>query len=401
MPEKKPRLHPNVWAVSLTSFLTDISSEMIINLVPLFMLNVLKIKMALIGLIEGMAETIASLLKFISGLAADRFKSKKKLTVIGYSFSAFSKPLFFFASSWGLVALARWLDRIGKGIRTAPRDALLADSVKKEQRGLAFGLHRAADTAGAFVGLFVALLIINALQKQQIDLKAATFKTIVLVSLIPAFLAVIVLVLLAREIPSSQSGSGFSLKNLSASFYKLMAIIFIFELGNSSDAFIIMRAQERGMSISGIIIMLIAFNFVYASISTPAGKLSDLLERKKIVLAGWILYALIYLGFAFVSGKNFVFILYVIYGIYYGTTFGVVKALIADIVNPEVRATAFGIYSAIIGLTDLPASLIAGILWQGLGGWHGFGPQAPFIFGGCCALLASLLLLIWQKRDAA
>jgi len=399
--KSKVRLHHNVWGLSLTSFLTDISSEMIVNLLPLFMLNVLGIKMVLIGLIEGVAEALSSLFKILSGWLADRFKSKKKLTVAGYTISALAKPIYFFASSWGLVALARWLDRFGKGIRTAPRDALLADSTDHNHRGLAFGLHRAADTAGAFVGLFIALLVILSVQSNKLLLQAGTFRLIVLLSLIPAFGAVVVLILLTREVkrdePKVKEKSG---KKLPGKFWLLLGIVTIFELGNSSDAFIILRAQERGLSLTGIIIMLIAFNLVYTIVSTPAGRLSDRIERKKVVLAGWFFYALVYFGFALAKEYKTIFVLYVLYGIYYGLTYGTARALIADIVPIESRGIAFGIFNALLGITDFPASLIAGLLWGGAGNWPGFGPAAPFYFGATCALLAAILLFIWKTPDA-
>jgi MFS family permease len=402
----KPRLPRNVWIVSVTSFLTDVSSEMIVNALPLFMKNVLGMKTYLIGLVEGIAEFVASLLKLFSGWLSDRLGMRKSLAVWGYAISALSKPLFWFASSWGWVAAARWGDRIGKGVRTAPRDALIADSTPASRLGLAYGLHRAADTAGAFVGLLVTLLLVRAIEGSGAVLRASTFRTLVLVSLLPAFLAVAVLAWGAREV-SRPVGARlaapprFALGSLGPSFGKLMMIIGIFELGNSSDAFLILRAQERGLSLVGIFAMLIAFNFVYTALSAPAGRLSDRISRKTLIACGWGFYAFIYLGFALAGSVTHVVVLYVLYGVYYALTYGTSKALVADIVPATQRGAAFGAYNALLGLSDLPASLIAGFLWEGGGGWHGFGVRAPFFFGAVMALLALVLLLRWKPRPGA
>ncbi len=388
----------NVWAVGLTSFFMDISSEMVINIIPLFLSNVLGIKTNIIGLIEGVAESTASILKLFSGWLSDKLRARKWLAVAGYGISALAKPFFYFANTWGWVAGVRWADRVGKGIRTAPRDALVADSVKEEQRGLAFGFHRAADTAGAMVGLLVAFGLVWAAQSSTVSLGLGTFRLIVLVSLIPALLAVLALAIGVQDVKAKGSAKPpkFAFKALGKQFMVFMLIVGLFDLGNSSDAFLVLRAQERGMSVLGILGMLAVFNLVYTLISTPAGRLSDKIDRRKIIIGGWAVYALVYLGFGLVNAAWQVWALYIIYGVYYGMAYGTAKAMVADLVPAELRGTAYGTYNAILGIIDLPASLIAGILWQGAGGWQGFGPSAPFLFGAALAGLAAVMMALWK-----
>lgn len=391
-------LHPNVWAVSVTSFFMDVSSEMVINILPLFLANVLGVKTALIGVIEGVAEATSSILKLFSGWLSDKLKSRKWIAVAGYAISAISKPFFYFANSWGMVAGVRWADRVGKGVRTAPRDALVADSVPVENRGKAFGFQRAADTAGAMFGLLIALVVIWIAQSNSTLLSANTFQTIVLISLVPAFLAVLSLIIGSKDviIEGQRPMPKFAFKSLGKPFMLFMVIVGLFDLGNSSDAFLVLRAQERGMSIIGILSMLVVFNLVYTLISSPAGSLSDKIGRKRLIIGGWIVYALIYLGFGFAQTTWHIYVLYVIYGFYYGMAYGTTKAMVADLVPEELRGTAYGTYNAILGILDFPASLIAGLLWQGAGSWAGFGPSAPFLFGGALALLASILMILWK-----
>ncbi len=393
----------NVWAVSFTSFFMDISSEMVINILPLFLSNVLGVKTNIIGLIEGVAEATASVLKVFSGWLSDKLKGRKWLAVLGYGMSALAKPFFYFANTWGAIAGVRWADRVGKGVRTAPRDALVADSIQEEQRGLAFGFHRAADTAGAMLGLLIAMLVVWLAQKQQVGLSANTFRTVVLISLVPAVLAVLSLIIGAREVPISgeREMPKFAFKSLGKKFMIFLVIVGLFDLGNSSDAFLVLRAQERGLSVLGILGMLAAFNLVYTLLSAPAGAFSDRVGRRKVIIGGWIVYGLIYLGFAFVQTAVQVWVLYILYGVYYGLAYGTAKAMVADLVPAELRGTAYGTYNGVMGLLDFPASLIAGVLWQGVGAWEGFGPSAPFLFGAVTALLASLLMIFWMPKVGA
>jgi MFS family permease len=384
----------NVWATSFTSFFNDISSEMVINLLPLFLANVLGVETAVIGLIEGLAQSTASLLKVFSGWLSDKLQGRKWLAVGGYALSTLSKPFFYVANSWLAVGLVRWADRVGKGIRTSPRDALVADSISEGQRGLAFGFHRAADTGGAVLGLLIALVAIWWSQGGAGELAEATFRTVVLISLVPAVLAVLSLAIGAREVPvrERRARPRISFRALGRRFAMFMIIVGVFDLGNSADAFLVLRANERGLSTVGVLGMLITFNVVYTLVSTPAGSLSDRVDRRWVVVGGWLVYALIYLGFALASKGWHIWTLYGLYGVYYGLTYGVIKAMVADIVQPSLRGTAYGTYNAVIGILDFPASLIAGILWQGVGTWEGFGPSAPFLFGSALALIAALLM---------
>ncbi len=381
----------NVWVLSATSFLTDISTEMLTNLIPLFLANVLGVRTSIIGLIDGVAETTASLLKLYSGVLSDKLGSRKWLAVAGYGFSTLAKPFLYFASTWGWVLGVRFADRVGKGIRAAPRDALLAGSVEENQRGLAFGLHRAGDTAGAFTGLAIAALVIFLAQSGAAQLTRATFQTIVLVSIIPAVLAVLVLALFVKEVAGKAQTSmpALSLAGMDNRFKIFLLAAVLFTLGNSSDAFIILLGQERGLSVLQVMGMLLTFNAVYTLLAGPLGALSDQIGRRKLILGGWLAYGLVYLGFALSQTGAQVWVLFGMYGVYYAATEGTAKAFVADLVPAERRGTAYGLYNAALALTALPASLIAGILWQGLGRWGGFGPAAPFVFGAGMALGAA------------
>jgi len=403
------RLHPNIWYLTIGSFLTDVSSEMLNNLIPLFLYNVLGVQTSIIGLIDGIAEATASLVKIYSGALSDRLGKRKSLTVFGYALSTIAKPFLYFATTWERVLGVRFTDRVGKGIRTAPRDALLAGSAKSDQRGRAFGLHRAGDTAGAFVGLGIASLIIWLTQSGAAELTQHTFQTVVLVSIFPAVLAVIVLAIGVKEVEAARQGSisqpaltwnalvnrfkAFlaSVSKFDRRFLNFLVVVIIFTLGNSSDSFIILLGQNNGLTLLQIMGMLMTFNAVYSILAGPFGSLSDRIGRRKLMLAGWTVYGLVYLGFALSKTGAQVWVLFGIYGIYYALTEGAAKAMVADFISQEQRGTAYGLFNAAIGLMALPASLIAGILWQT------FSPSAPFVLGASLSLLAGFLLLTWVK----
>ena len=390
-----PRLHPNIWYLTIGSFLTDVSSEMLTNLIPLFLYNVLGVQTTIIGLIDGIAETTASLVKIFSGALSDRIGKRKSLTVLGYALSTISKPFLYFAVTWEWVLGIRFSDRVGKGIRTAPRDALLADSTRPDQRGMAFGVHRAGDTAGAFVGLGIAALIIWMAQSGAAELERHTFQVVVLASIIPALIAVLVLALGVKEVQAARQTSqplpSLSWKALDKRFQAFLVVMIIFTLGNSSDSFIVLRAQDRGLSVLQIMGMLMTFNAIYAALAGPLGSLSDRVGRRRLMLAGWIIYGLVYLGLALSHTGGQIWVLFSIYGVYYALTEGIAKAFVADIVPTEQRGTAYGLFNAAIGLTAFPASLIAGILWQTIN------PAAPFLFGAVLSILAGVLLISWVK----
>lgn len=398
MPSGRP-MHRNVWVTSGTSFLTDVSSEMLQNVLPLFLANVLGVRTWAVGVVEGLAEATASLLKLYSGHLSDRLGARKWLAVAGYGVSALSKPFYYIAASWSAVAGIRWADRVGKGVRTPPRDALLADSVASGRRGLAFGIHRGADTAGAVVGLLITIAVVDAVQGGGLLLQNETFRSLVLWSLVPAFLAVVLLAAGARDVPLEASDGQrrpprIRFRGLGRGFGAFVAVSAIFALGNSSDAFLILRAQERGLELVPLLWTLLAFNFVYTVLSAPAGHLADLFPRKWVLLGGWLIYAGVYVGFALADSAVDAAVLFTVYGAYHGVVAGATKALITDLVPPSLRGTAFGTYHAVVGFTLLPASLLAGVLWEGAGAWQGFGPAAPFAFGAGTALAAAVLLVV-------
>ncbi len=395
------RLPRNIWVLTLASFLTDVSTDMIVHLIPLFLANVLGVRTVTIGLVEGVAETTASLLKVWSGRLSDWLGQRKWLTVSGYALSTVVKPFLVLANSWQMVLSVRFFERMGKGIRTAPRDALVADSITPEKRGLAFGLHRAGDTAGAALGLFIALIVIWRLQGLELTLARTTFHTLVWLSLIPAALAVIVLAVGIHETKAKQDEirTAVTFSALPPTFKRFLAVVVLFTLGNSSDAFLVLRAQERGVTILGVMGMLLAFNVVYALVSGPAGSLSDKIGRRRLLVGGWLLYAIIYLGLGMAQTAVQIIVLVVIYGIYYGLTVGAAKSFVADLVPQTQRGTAYGWYNGAVGLAALPASLLAGLLWQGIGSWNGFGVQAPFLFGAALSLAAAGLFLAWLPQS--
>jgi MFS family permease len=391
------RLPRNVWVLTLVSFLTDISTEMIVHLIPLFLANVLGVRTITIGFVEGVAETTASMVKIASGRLSDRLGRRKLLTVAGYALSTAAKPFLALAGSWQAVLGVRFVERLGKGIRTAPRDALIADSIQPEKRGLAFGVQRAGDTAGAALGILVSMAVVWLAQGSAYTLSHGTFQTLVWLSLIPAVLAVFLLVagIQERRAAPAAARQGEASTGLPAPFKRFLAVIVVFTLGNSADAFLLLRAQERGVGILGVLGLLLALNVVYTVVSGPAGSLSDRVGRKRLLAAGWGLYALVYLGFALAQATWQLPLLFALYGVYYGLTEGAAKAYVADLAPQSVLGAAYGWFNAAIGLAALPASVLAGFLWQGAGAWSGFGAAAPFFFGALLAAFAILLLIVW------
>jgi len=382
-------LNPNVFFLGIVSLLTDVSSEMVFTLVPLFLFNVLSIGTPIIGLVGGISESADAIFRIFGGWFSDRMGKRKPLAVLGYSISTVAKPFMYLASSWGAVLAVRFGDRVGKGIRTAPRDALVADSVSAGERGRGFGLHRAMDTTGAFLGLALAAVIIYHVQGGEVALSLKTYQWLILIGVVPAVLAVLVLLFFVRDRRSSagNTGSQVGLKRtggFDTRFKLFLAIMAVFTLGNSSDFFVILRAQNLGSSVLYVVLMLVVFNLAYAVTALPAGILSDRLGRRWVITLGWFIYALVYLGFALASELWQVWLLFAGYGVYYGVVEGAARAFVADLVPEEKRGTAYGLYHGVVGLALLPASLIAGWLWQA------YSPAAPFYFGAGLAFLAML-----------
>jgi MFS family permease len=380
-------LNPNVFFLGIVSLLTDVSSEMIFTLVPLFLANVIGATTTIVGLIGGLSESTDAIFRILSGWFSDRVRKRKSLAVLGYSISTIAKPFMYLASTWGSVLAIKFGDRVGKGIRTSPRDALVADSVSAEERGRGFGLHRAMDTTGAVLGLALAAMIIYLVQGRELGLSLKTYQWLVLVGIVPAVLAVLVLLFFVHERKESspnarQKLSPIGFAGFNTRFKLFLAIMVVFTLGNSSDFFVILRAQNLGSSVLYVTLMLVLFNITYAVTALPAGVLSDRLGRRRVIAVGWAIYALVYLGFALASSLWQIWLLFACYGVYYGVVEGVARAFVADLVPEEKRGTAYGLYHGVVGLTLLPASLIAGWLWQA------YSPAAPFYFGAALAFLA-------------
>ncbi|WP_411168446.1 MFS transporter [Clostridium sp. MB05] len=390
-------LSKNAFVFGFVSMLNDFSSEITVRTLPLFLANVLGVKTSIIGLIEGIADTTATLLKIFSGYISDKIGKRKNLVTIGYGLSTLSKPLLYFANSWFFVLIIRFMDRVGKGIRTSPKDALISESSSKINRGKSFGFNRAADQLGAVLGLLGASLLLYLTSKGIGTMTANIYKKLVFISTIPALFSVLLIILFIKDVKKPEGKStimpSFRLKDFDKSFIYFLVILLIFTLGNSSDAFLILRAQSLGMSIFNIFIMLAMFNFVTSVVSFISGSLSDKIGRKKLIIIGWVIYSLIYLGFAFAKNSTHIFILYVLYGIYYGCTGGVSKAFIADIVPSSKRGTAYGLYNGAIGIMAFPASFLAGLIWQYIN------ISATFIFGSILAIIASLMMIKLSKRD--
>lgn len=371
----------NVIILGVTSFLTDVSSEMVYPLLPLYLTTKLGVTPAIVGLIEGVAESLASLLKVFSGHISDRVQRRKPLAILGYSSSTLGKLFLYLSTSWGWVFAGRTVDRFGKGVRTAPRDALIADSTEAEKRGQAYGLHRALDTAGAALGVALALILMTAYR--------GDYKVVFLLSLIPAALGVGIL-FFAREMRGETPTTRLSFRwsALPRRLQAFLIVILLFTLGNSSNQFLLLRAQNLGFAPQIILILYLTYNIVYALFSYPAGRLSDTIGRKSLLVSGYLFYGLVYLGFAIVGQASLLWPLFTAYGLYSAFTEGVEKALVADIAPQELRATLIGLHATFIGIGLLPASLIAGALW------NLFGAPAPFYFGSAMGLLAALGLLI-------
>ncbi|NJC87223.1 MAG: MFS transporter [Desulfuromonas sp.] len=372
----------NVLVLGLVSLLTDVSSEMIYPLLPLFLTGVLGAGPAFLGVIEGVAESTAALLKLASGYLSDRLPRRKPLVVAGYGLSALARPLIALAASPGFVLGVRFCDRIGKGVRTSPRDALIADSVAPELRGRAYGFHRSMDHAGALVG---PLLAAGLLGWFSLDLR-----TVFWCAAIPGLLAVLLLAAGIREqsrpVPLSAHPTGKTVLP-HGKLRAYLLILLLFTLGNSSDAFLLLRAGELGVAPARLPLLWSFFHLVKMSSVFPFGALSDRIGRRGVIVAGWTVYAAAYLGFAVATSEWHIWLLFAVYGLFYGLTEGAEKALVADLAPAAERGSAFGWFNATIGLGALPASLLFGALWQ----WSG--PLTAFGCGAALAAVAAVLLL--------
>lgn len=369
----------NIIILGITSFLTDISSEMVYPILPVYLVTQLGAGPAVLGIIEGIAESTSALLRVFSGYFSDRTGSRKSPTILGYASSTVGKFFLYISTSWGYVLLGRFVDRFGKGIRTAPRDALIAESARMHRRGAAFGLHRTMDTLGAIVGVLGAYFLIKYYK--------GGLKQIFLFSLIPAFLGVLFLFLVKEK---KEAGAvirpriQLSWRALDRRLRLFLIFTFIFTLGNSSNLFLLLRAKNLGNPLETIILFYLAYNISYAAFAYPAARLSDRVGRKKVLVLGYFFYGLVYLGFALNSAPHNFWLLFSLYGLYIAFTEGVEKALLVDIAPADLRATVIGLHGTLVGLGLFPASLFAGMLWKFLGG------AAPFYFGGIMGISASV-----------
>jgi MFS family permease len=386
-------LPPNVIWLSVVSFLNDFSSEMIYPLLPLFFTGVLGASPAALGRMEGLVESIASLLKLYSGRLADRLPRRKPLVLAGYSLASITRPVLAAAvAPWQVVAL-RIVDRTGKGMRGAPRDAMIADSIDPSIRGRAFGFHRAADHLGAIAGPATALILIPLLFGTG-HLAAAQYRVLFMIAAVPAVASIGVLAFLVKEPRTHEvrRPSAFAEKGLSGAFWYLMAVILLFTLGNSSDMFLLLRAGSVGLSARGLYLIWALLHVVKATLSTPAGALSDRVPRRWLIGGGWLVYAAVYYGFGRATTAPQIWWLFAVYGLYFGLAEGSEKALVADLVPASLRGTAYGYYNAAVGVAAFPASALFGQLWKS------YGPAIAFEFGAALALLAAALLMIPAGR---
>lgn len=380
------RLSRTVWALGVVSLLTDLASDMIFPLLPAFLVGVLGASVTSLGLIEGVAEGTSAFLKLVAGRLADRTGRLKGLTLFGYTVSGLAKPLMALATAPWHVLAVRFGDRFGKGVRSAPRDALLAQAAPPEARGQAFGLHRAMDTAGAMLGPLVALVVLA--------LAPGQYRLLFALSAIPAALSVLVLVAFVREReeqgsvaaavrPHTLTRSFSHTPRLPAAYWRLLGVVALFTLGNSSDAFALLRAQSVGVPVAALPVLWFGFNAVYTAVAYAGGGWSDRAGRRRVLVSGLLVYALAYVGFALADAAWHVYAAFALYGVYYGLTEGVLRAAVSDVVPAENRGTAYGLYYAVVGVLTLVASLGAGWLWDV------FGPAVPFGLGAALALGAA------------
>ncbi len=393
----------NVLALSLVSLLNDASSEIIYPLLPFFLLLTLGASPFALGIIEGAAESASSLFKLAAGYFSDKFERRKLAIFAGYGLSSVMRPFLGFATGWTQVLGLRLADRLGKGIRSAPRDALVADSVAPEKRGLAFGFHRAMDHTGAVIGPLIAFVLIYALAADRQNPTADEYSKVFLVASLPALLALLVIVFLVKEKtpkPTVQSPKSIaqsphlteSIDKFDGNFRRFLIILVLFTLANSSDAFLLLRAQQAGIAPVYIPLLWAFLHIVKVLSSLIGGDLSDRIGRKKLIFTGWVLYALVYAGFAFVTTPLTAWILFGIYGLYFGLTEGAEKALVADLVPASKRGAAFGWYHLAFGIAVFPASLLTGGIWQF------YGAETAFLFCAVVAMIAAFLLLTVKPK---
>lgn len=383
--EPETKLHRNVLFLGLTSFLTDTTSKMIYSIMPMFLMSLGASKTEL-SLIEGIAESTASLLKALSGWWSDRIGKNKPFMVIGYAFTALLSPLFSLATSPTQVLIVRFAERVGKGIRTAPRDSLVAASSREGAKGRNFGFHKAMDNSGAILGPLMAAGLLALFPGQ--------FRKVMLIAGLPALFGLLSLVLFVKEARNGKAEllGKLSFRSFPRKYYWFLAIVFLFTMGNSTDALLLVKASDVGISDTLIPMMYLVFNSVSVLFSVPAGMLSDKIGRERLIIFGYMLYALVYFGFARTTSTSSLVLLFALYGVYSAATDGIQKALVTDIVDTKVKGTGLGVYNFLVGVTLLPASIIAGLLYDKVSN------GAPFYFGSAMAFTAALMMIAFYRK---
>ena len=385
-------LSRNVRVLGWVSFFNDVASEMLYPIVPIFLTTVLQAPASVVGLIEGIAESTSSVLKLASGWLSDRLGARKPFVVLGYFLSTASRIILGLAATWRVVLAARFVDRFGKGARTSARDALIAESSHESARGRAFGYHRAVDTLGAVVGPLAAILLIRLLDND--------FKTIFFISAAPGLVGVALLIFLVRESKprrrpqTPESPPSIAADSLSTRFKVFLLISAVFAVGNSSDAFLILRAQSLGMSLITTILAYTVFNLSYALLSFPAGAFSDRVGARRVMISGFLIFGIVYFLFGLVDSSPFLWILFPLYGGYMALTEGVGKAYMSRLVSGDRLGKAMGIYQMVMGLCMFFASVIAGLLWTHLS------VRAPFFLGAATAILAAVIFALTGRHSA-
>jgi len=383
----KLKIPKNVFALGWVSFFNDLASEMIYPIVPIFLTTFLGVPVAIVGLIEGIAESTASILKVFSGWISDRFQKRKPFVIAGYNLSTFSKIIFGLSYIWPFVLIARFVDRFGKGIRTSARDSLITESCSENIRGRSFGFHRALDTLGAVFGPLAAILFLAIFNDN--------LRLVFYIAAVPGIIGIILLIIFVREKKKKAlcfADLKLKWRDVNSSFKIFLLISIIFSIGNSSDAFLILRAQDLGLAIKITILAYVLFNLTYALFSIPAGIIVDKIGAKKVLTVGLLLFSLVYFFLGFINSSLYIWVLFPVYGIYMALTDGVGKAYISLLVPVEKSGTAFGIYQTSIGICSFFSSIIAGIMWNYIG------VKVPFYFGSIAALISGLLFIGLSRK---
>ena len=384
---KKKSIISNIVLIGLVSLCIDMSTEMVYPLIPIFLTATLGASPAIVGIIEGIAESIASLLKVFSGYIGDVYHHKKRLTFIGYSASVLYKVFLLLAASWPGVLVARVIDRTGKGIRTAPRDALVAQSSDGKKLGRSFGLHKMLDMAGSSLGALIAYLFITS---------SVSFHQAFLLSIIPAVIGILIIPAVREDKNNVAASKKLPLRGvrLDGTLKMYLAVIFVFCIGNSSNTFLLLKAQEQGFSTSQVMLLYFIFNVSASLLAIPSGKLSDKFGRSRVLVPGYFLYGFVYLGFAFLTQKPAILILFIAYGAYNALISGAERAFIVETAPSGLKGTVLGIYGMLQGIGLLLASVIAGFLWDTVSS------DAPFLLGGILGILSALFIGIILNRQS-